>query len=373
MAANHPENAVALAEARLDTVARLAELAQQRRADFVVVAGDVLDAQTVADRTLRRLFHAMAAYTGPWLLLPGNHDAALAESVWSRVQRLGLAPSHVHLLLKPELLTLPTSAGAVAVLPAPLTQRHTHQDLTAWFDDAQSPAASWRIGVAHGAVQGVLPDDIDAANPIAPRRAETARLDYLALGDWHGCKAIDARTWYSGTPEPERFKDNGAGQALWVEIAAPGETPTVTPLPVARYHWQAWDYALRVPSDLDELLLKLAALSPSDVLNLRLSGVWTLEMQQRFDAAVAQADGVARHIAVESSSLKLAPTDEELARLQADGYVGEVLAELRQQASSETPEGPVAQEALAILAGLLSDLRGFGDGHAAPTPARSGA
>ena len=374
MAATHPDNAVALAEARLDTVARLAELARDRGAHFVVVAGDVLDAQTVADRTLRRLFHAMAAFTGPWLLLPGNHDAALAESVWTRVQRLGLAPCHVHLLLKPEVLTLPTASGEVAVLPAPLTQRHTHQDLTAWFDKAPSPSARWRIGVAHGAVQGVLPEDIDSANPIAPQRAASASLDYLALGDWHGCKAIDARTWYSGTPEPERFKDNGAGLALWVEIAAPGEAPVVTPLPTARFRWQAWDHVLNVPSDLDGVLLKLAALSEADVLSLRLSGVWTLQMQQRFEAAVAQADGVARHVAVDSSGLKLAPTDEELADLQADGYVGEVLAELRQEASADTPQSPVAQEALAILAGLLSELRGFGEGQTATVaPARTGA
>ena len=36
-------------------------------------------------------------------------------------------------------------------------------------------------------------------------RAGHAAQDYLALGDWHGTRRIDARTWYSGTPEHDRF------------------------------------------------------------------------------------------------------------------------------------------------------------------------
>ena len=27
------------------------------------------------------------------------------------------------------------------------------------------------------------------------------QLDYVALGDWHGLKQVNARSWYSGTPE----------------------------------------------------------------------------------------------------------------------------------------------------------------------------
>ncbi len=67
------------------------------------------------------------------------------------------------------------------------------------------------IGLGHGSVQGILAEGIDSANPLAPDRAASARLDYLALGDRHAFKRIDARTWYAGTPEPDRFKANDAG------------------------------------------------------------------------------------------------------------------------------------------------------------------
>src|SRR5690606_27267854 len=148
-----------------------------------------------------------------------------AESVWTRAQRLAAIPDNVHLCLSPQPVVL-ESANAV-VLPAPLTQRHTHDDLTQWFAGAHTPAGPLRIALAHGRVQGVLAEDIDSANPIAPDRAETARLDYLALGDWHGTRQIGPRTWYAGTPETDRWRANESGQALLVELAAPGATPVV--------------------------------------------------------------------------------------------------------------------------------------------------
>lgn len=360
-----PESAVPLMEARFTAVERLARLATERRVDAVLVAGDVFDAQTVSDRTLRRLFDALAGYAGPWVLLPGNHDAALSESVWRRAERLGIVPPRVHLALRPEPIVL---AGAgVVVLPAPLTQRHTHADLTEWFDQAETPPGLARVGLAHGCVQGVLAEDIDSANPIAPDRAERARLDYLALGDWHGCRPIDPRTWYSGTPEPDRHKDrdHGAGQALLVELGlVAGTAPHVTRLPVGQHRWRRIELALQVGSDLDAGLDGLAALGASDVVDLRLSGQLDLAGEQRLNAALAQAEARVRHLDVDRGALRLAPTDDDIAALRADGYLDALIRELHaaQQAPSASAQGSgltpeLAREALALLAAALADRR----------------
>lgn len=346
-----PENAHPLAEARLAAVERLAALATAEGVDAVLVAGDVFDAQTVADRTLRRLFNALAGFAGPWLLLPGNHDAALAESVWTRAQRLRAVPPNAHLLLRPE-PWIDTARG-LAVLPAPLTQRHTHGDLTAWFDGADTPPGLARIGLAHGSVQGLLAEDLDATNPIAPDRAERARLDYLALGDWHGCKRIGPRCWYSGTPETDRFRRNDSGQALLVQVT-PGAEPQVRALPVGRYRWQQLDHALQVPSDLDGLLATLATLGTDDVLDLTLSGALDLAGRQRLQEALARAEASARHVQADLAALSLQPTDEDLAALQADGYLGEVIGELRAAQAGGGEDGAVAQEALALLCAALA-------------------
>jgi DNA repair exonuclease SbcCD nuclease subunit len=150
-----PVDATALFEARFAAVTRLATLAREQRADAVLVAGDVFDTQGVSDNTIRRLFNAMAGFDGPWLLLPGNHDAALSESVWTRARRDAIVPPQVRLCLRPEPVEI---EGRMVVLPAPLTQRHSLSDLTEWFAAAETPSGLPRIGLAHGVLGAVLGD-----------------------------------------------------------------------------------------------------------------------------------------------------------------------------------------------------------------------
>lgn len=343
-----PDEAALLAEARFKVVERLANLATEQGVDLVLVAGDVFDAQGVADKTIHRLFHAMAGFPGPWVLIPGNHDAGLAESVWTRAQRVQAIPGNVIVCLHPKPVLL-ESLG-VAVLPAPLTQRHTYADLTEWFAGAETPVGILRVGLAHGSVQGILAEDIDSPNPIAAGRAEAAHLNYLALGDWHGTKEVDARTWYSGTPETDRFKANDSGQALLVELAS-GASPRVTPHSTGQYRWQSFVLELQVPSDLDQLLEHLSALGPTDVVQLGLFGQIDLAGHRKLLAAIEQTRGRARALLADLSGLRLEPTAEDIDALHADGYLGEVIAELR--AGQAGSEADLARDALALLAGIL--------------------
>lgn len=351
------DDAVSLAEARFGALERLAQLAVEHNVDAVLVAGDVFDAQTVSDRTIRRLFNALQAFSGPWIMIPGNHDAALAESVWTRAERLQAIPANVHIALKPSILDFTTQG--FAVLSAPLTQRHTYNDLTEWFDTAEIAEGLLRIGLAHGSVQGILAEDIDSANPIAADRAIRARLDYLALGDWHGTMQINARTWYAGTPEQDRFKDNGAGQALLVEIDSLGAQPRVTTHAVGQFTWRISETHLSVPSDVDVLLDHLGAIKGQDVVRLRLHGQTDLAGYQRIRQGLSEAEGRARSLDVELTELRLIPTDEDIATLKADGYLSDVIADLRSQQQGEADD--TAREALAILASILVDRQAEAD------------
>lgn len=340
------DDAALLAEARFDAVARIAALAAERQVDAVLVAGDVFDTQGVSDRTIRRLFAALAAYAGPWVMIAGNHDAALADSVWSRAAQLGCIPPNVRVPPRPGVVDL--AAQNLAVLAAPLTQRHTYDDVTQAFDAMESEPGRIRVGLAHGSVAGRLPDTIDATNPIAPDRASRARLDYLALGDWHGCLSIDERTWYAGTPEQDRFRGNEPGYVLDVRIAAPGATPQVERVATGKYRWSAWTETLSLPTDAQALAERLAALRAEDVLRLEVQGHVNVPTWEALQRAVDQAAAQARAVLPDFSGLLLEPDDADLAQLGASGYVGEVATQL--QAMQADPEqAAVAGEALRLL------------------------
>ncbi|WP_454694878.1 metallophosphoesterase family protein [Achromobacter aegrifaciens] len=340
------DDAAMLAEARFDVVARIAALAAERGVDAVLVAGDVFDTQGVSDRTIRRLFAAMAAYAGPWVMIAGNHDAALADSVWSRAMQLGCIPPNVHVPLRTGVVDLATIN--LAVLAAPLTQRHTYDDVTQAFDALETEAGRIRVGLAHGSVAGRLPDTIDATNPIAPDRAARARLDYLALGDWHGCLSIDERTWYAGTPEQDRFRGNEPGYTLHVRIAAPGAAPVVERLATGKYRWSAWSETLSLPTDAQALAGRMAELRAEDVLRLEVQGHVNMETWDALQRAVDQAAAQVRALLPDLSGLLLEPDEADLADLRASGYVGEVAAQL-QALQADPDQAAVAGEALRLL------------------------
>lgn len=350
-----PEDAMVLQEARFTMVERLAQLAAEREVQAVIVAGDVFDTQSPSERTIRRLFNALQGFKGDWLFIAGNHDALLAEGVWQFAKRLNLLTDRIRLLDEHRVYCF--EQHRLAVLPAGLTQRHTVHDLTQWFDEADTPSGYYRVGVAHGSVQGVLSEEASRTNPIAADRARTAKLDYLALGDWHGAKQIDERTWYSGTPEPERFRNNEAGCALIVSLEQPGAVPEVERVITKQFDWQQRRHTLNHDSDLDELALVLQGLASNTVLELSLSGHVSLAQQARCRHLLNEQQARLRSLEFNQEGLSLTPTHEDIANLRVDGYLAQVLAQLQEQ--SRNGEA-VASRAVIELAAILQHVQQSG-------------
>ncbi|MFM0339693.1 metallophosphoesterase family protein [Paraburkholderia fungorum] len=353
-----PDEAAHLAEARVETVRRIAAEAAARKVDAVLVAGDVFDLQTVSDTVIRRLFGALQAFSGAWIMLPGNHDAALVESVWTRAQRLNCVTSNVRIVLEPGVVEL--EACRCALLCAPLTQRITYDDTTAFFDTAETPPGYHRIGLAHGSVSGILQEGIDSSNPIAPTRAQSARLDYLALGDWHGHLRVNERTWYAGTHEQDRFRANDPGFVLDVTLSEPGALPVVEAVRVGKYQWHRWEETISVATDVDVLKTRLTELGSSDVLRLVVNGTAALAEAEAIHVAVEETRARVRALRADLGGLQVLPTADDLAELGAQsGYLAKVVARLRglqEDPQSDPHQVKRAAEALLLLARFQREL-----------------
>ena len=235
-----------LREARHGAIARLAAAARSGGTaggtDLILLAGDTFDAETPAPETLRHALRAMAAEPDmTWILLPGNHDSLAATELWRRIA--ADAPPNLVAVTDPA----PFEARPdLWLLPAPCTQRRPGRDLTEAMQ-APTPDGALRLGLGHGAVTDFSGEE-GTTGIIPPDRARLSGLDYLALGDWHGCLQIGPATWYSGTPEADSFKHPDGASALVVTLAAPGAAAKVTRAPTGAFDWLRPDLDL-LPGD----------------------------------------------------------------------------------------------------------------------------
>ncbi len=231
---------------RFETAARVAELAKREAVDLVLLAGDLFEHHDVDEVVVRKTVAVLDGFAPiPVLVLPGNHDPLVAGGIWDRQswQRVG---GHVMLLRDAAEVQL---RDDLALYPAPLRQKQSTLDPTAWVPTRAEGDERIRIGVAHGALD-VLPER--ANFPIAAGRAEETRLDYLALGDWHGF-VQHGRCVYSGTMEQTSFSEKDPGNVAVVEIACAGSEPIITKHRVGSLHWTEHSPTIRDETDIEHL------------------------------------------------------------------------------------------------------------------------
>jgi len=333
---------------RLNAIDRVAAVARTAGARHVMVAGDVIDSELIDDAGLRQPLARMASYPDvAWCLLPGNHDPHRAGGIWERFERLGV-PTNVTLLLQ---ACVHQITPGVALLPAPLAAKEMRSDPTLWMDGAATPEGTVRIGLAHGSVRG-FGSLGEAAVPIEAARRQSARLDYLALGDWHGVKEVAPGVWYSGTPEPDSFMDNGPGHALVVRLAAAGAPPVVSVVPTAALRWLERRLVLSRLADFEPVAREIAALGEERrclILSLCLEGTIAAGDAADLDEHLARLAALPVATSVDRSRLGLRADATDVSRI-ADPMLASVARRLveRNQAGDPT-ERQVAARALQLL------------------------
>ena len=287
----------------------------------------------MSQSTIARAIENMRSFERlQWHLMPGNHDHYIEDGLWDRIARAQL-PRNVRLHTKPGATLIAEDDGLpIYLMPAPLRYTSSANDLSAYMDSEATPERAVRIGVAHGSVQG-FGSEGEASNYIAPNRADAAGLSYLAMGDWHRQMKINDRSWYSGTPEPDRFKlppnattsrCNG-GTALLVEITAARMVPVVTPVTTGYYKWHMVEKTLTDDAQIELLEQELRALdrdSSKIVLDLRVGGALSLAGRKTFEDRILQSLGAAlRALRFDEAGLVLSPTDQDLDEIDRAGFV----------------------------------------------------
>ena len=346
-----------LVEARHAAIDSLLAAARDHGAGHVLIAGDLFDTETPSDRVWRQALATMAvAEDIQWWIIPGNHDSLAAEALWDLVR--AQSPDNVHPCHVAEPVEI---APGAMLLPSPVPSRFPGRDATEWMPGCRTPEGSLRIGLAHGGVVTFGSED-EGAETIPPDRAASADLDYLALGDWHGCLRVGERTFYSGSPERDRFKHPGRGVCLALTIPGPGAVPEVSEIETGRFDWHDIPLPLTPEQDAADAL---ADVLPEDgsgrrdtLVRVRASG-WA-RLPQRMELARAAEDVAPEFGYFELHDAELAtecsPDDlDDIARGGALRMAAAALYGVAEDTAISAEDRAVAAAALRRLYGYLTE------------------
>jgi DNA repair exonuclease SbcCD nuclease subunit len=345
-------------KARTDAIARIAAVAKDENAQFVLVAGDLFDSPSADKSTVAEACSAIGQIDAPVYVIPGNHDHGGPGSLWEqdffKRESRNLAPNLTVLLD-----TLPLELDEAVLFPCPLLRRLEPGDRTEWLRDPDVfrgvSSSKPRIVLAHGSTQDFSGSgDDEELGSSAPNRIDMTRLpmdeiDYIALGDWHGAKQIDAKVWYSGTPENDRFPKGEEQRPGHILVAEPhrGERPHVEMVPTGKLKWSeiAFDFSddssvERFASLISE---KIGQRTNEDLLQLSLSGSLGITASSRLEERVDSLRARLLRLKVDDGTT-IAPTDEEveaLTRQTSDplvAIVSQQLFEMIHSAGNEPAE-----------------------------------
>lgn len=179
------------------------DTARALSADVVVLAGDMFENNRLHLDVIAQAADLLHGYGRPVVILPGNHDPAVANSAHHRAQLAAidnvtvLGISHRH-AIKFRNLDLEIWGRA-----------HRDYDDMAPLAAIRARRTRWQIAVAHGHYQP-RPDLTTPFRPswlISAAEIAATGADYVALGHWNRPARVGhgaVKACYSGSPELAR-------------------------------------------------------------------------------------------------------------------------------------------------------------------------
>ncbi len=180
---NH-EKAEILAEARISALNGMIRAANDENCSLFVITGDLFEnTYGIPEKTVKRVMDALSGFNGTVAVLPGNHDFYDKDSkLWRYINGIAAVKDNILILNEYRPYPLHFEGGDAVLYPALCTSLHSApgNNNLGWIKDLQfENDETYRIGVAHGAVEG---ETIDSEGQyFLMRRAE---LESVPMTVW---------------------------------------------------------------------------------------------------------------------------------------------------------------------------------------------
>lgn len=187
--ANH-ERKEQLIAARIQAFADMVKIANDEHCDLFVITGDLFEnTYSIPKRDVQKLLNMLSDFRGTVVVLPGNHDFYDdTAKVWQYFQDVAAEKDNIMLLTEYRPYPLTIGEEDVVLYPAHCTSLHseTGKNNLDWIKAEHINAdATYRIGIAHGAVQGETIDREGQYFLMTRQELESIPVDVWLIGHTH--------------------------------------------------------------------------------------------------------------------------------------------------------------------------------------------
>lgn len=179
-----------LAQKRVAAFQNMVQIANEEECGLFVIAGDLFENTRITKKEMQPLLETLSRFHGTVAVLPGNHDYYEKDSkLWGYFQDIAEEMrSDILLLNRYESQTVSVDGEDVVLYPAPCMSKHSDpgENNLGWIKDAHLVSdTTYRIGIAHGAVEGETIDNEGAYFLMSRQELNSIPVDAWLIGHTH--------------------------------------------------------------------------------------------------------------------------------------------------------------------------------------------
>lgn len=178
-----------LINTRIDAFKAMVRNANDEACDLFVITGDLFDSTDPKQEYVQKLIQYLRDFKGEVLILPGNHDFCGEDDVlWKRISEEISGCGNIRILNEFRPYDITCGSKDVLIYPAycPKYQSSQDENNLGWIKDLNITADEvFRIGIAHGTIEGCAPDNDEKYFVMTRDELEAIPVDAWLIGHTH--------------------------------------------------------------------------------------------------------------------------------------------------------------------------------------------
>ena len=300
------EQAAVLAQSRISAFEGMVQTANEENCALFALTGDLFEnTYSISKRDIKALLDMLSCFHGTVVVLPGNHDYYDEDvKVWKYFKEVMAAYDNIMLLSDYRPYELTTNGDAVVLYPALCTSLHSApgQNNLDWIKDAEIANNDvYRIGIAHGAVEGETIDNEGQYFIMKRSELESIPVDVWLIGHTHvpfPCNLTDSfapceKILNAGTHVQTDVSCNTEGLCFIVEI---GDDKSIRAKKIVSGNLRFYRKNITlIAGEMKTILAReLSAIADNSVVDIILTGAVTAEEYE--DRAVIIKSALSRFV-----------------------------------------------------------------------------